>query len=96
MVGLVHLGPEAMHEAADAERGAATWLGRVVEHWRVGWDLVIIRVQTDEPVPYRAGQYVSVETQQRPRLWRYLSPANARPPTTVCSSSTSAPSPAAG
>ena len=28
-------------------------------------------------MPYRAGQYVSVETPQRPRLWRYLSPANA-------------------
>ena len=27
-----------------------------------------------EPVPYRAGQYLSVETPQRPRLWRYLSP----------------------
>ena len=35
------------------------------------------RSRTSEPVPYRAGQYVSVETPQRPRLWRYLSPANA-------------------
>ena len=34
-------------------------------------------VATSEPIPYRAGQYVSVETPQRPRLWRYLSPANA-------------------
>jgi NAD(P)H-flavin reductase len=28
-------------------------------------------------VPYRAGQYVSVEIPQRPRLWRYLSPATS-------------------
>ena len=34
-------------------------------------------MQTSEPVPYRAGQYLSVETPQRPRLWRYLSPAIA-------------------
>jgi NAD(P)H-flavin reductase/hemoglobin-like flavoprotein len=67
----------AMRAAADAERGPATWMGRVVEHRRVGWDLAVVRVQAGEPVPYRAGQYVSVETPQRPRLWRYLSPANA-------------------
>jgi NAD(P)H-flavin reductase/hemoglobin-like flavoprotein len=67
----------AMRTAAQAERGPASWLGRVVEHKRVGWDLAMITVQTSEPIPYRAGQYVSVETPQRPRLWRYLSPANA-------------------
>jgi NAD(P)H-flavin reductase/hemoglobin-like flavoprotein len=67
----------AMHAATRAERGPTTRLGRVVEHRRVGWDLAIIGVQTGDPVPYRAGQYVSVETPQRPRLWRYLSPANA-------------------
>jgi NAD(P)H-flavin reductase len=67
----------AMRAATQAERGPATWLGRIVEHRRVGWDLAIIGVQTSEPVPYRAGQYLSVETPQRPRLWRYLSPAVA-------------------
>jgi NAD(P)H-flavin reductase/hemoglobin-like flavoprotein len=67
----------AMSTAAAAERGPASWLGRVVEHERLGWDLARITVQTSEPLPYRAGQYVSVETPQRPRLWRYLSPANA-------------------
>lgn len=67
----------AMRTAATAERGPASWLGRVLDHRRVGWDLARITVQTSEPIPYRAGQYVSVETPQRPRLWRYLSPANA-------------------
>ncbi|GAA0895201.1 globin domain-containing protein [Pseudonocardia zijingensis] len=66
-----------MRTAAQAERGPASWLGRVVGHERLGWDLAILTVQTSEPIPYRAGQYVSVETPQRPRLWRYLSPANA-------------------
>ncbi|MGQ0574494.1 MAG: globin domain-containing protein [Pseudonocardia sp.] len=67
----------AMRAAADAERGPASWLGRVVEHRRLGWDLAVVTVQASAPVPYRAGQYVSVETPHRPRLWRYLSPANA-------------------
>lgn len=68
---------DAMSAAAAADRGPASWLGRVVEHERLGWDLATITVQTSEPMTYRAGQYVSVETPQRPRLWRYLSPANA-------------------
>ena len=67
----------AMRTAAADERGPATWLGRVVGHRRIGWDLAVVEVAASEPVPYRAGQYVSVETPQRPRLWRYLSPANA-------------------
>jgi NAD(P)H-flavin reductase/hemoglobin-like flavoprotein len=67
----------AMRAAAQAERGPASWLGRVVAHERIGWDIAILTVQTGEPIPYRAGQYVSVEAPQRPRLWRYLSPANA-------------------
>jgi len=67
----------AMRTAARAERGPATWLGRVAGHRRIGWDLAIVEVAVSEPIPYRAGQYVSVETPQRPRLWRYLSPANA-------------------
>ena len=70
----------AMRTAAAAERGPASWLGRVAEHERMGWDLARITVQTSEAIPYRAGQYVSVETPQRPRLWRYLSPANAPRP----------------
>jgi len=67
---------EAMRNAAEAERGPASWLGRVVSHRRLSWDVAIVQVQTGQPVPYRAGQYLSVETPRRPRLWRYYSPAN--------------------
>jgi NAD(P)H-flavin reductase/hemoglobin-like flavoprotein len=70
----------ALLEAARAERGPTTWVGRVVEHRRLGWDLAVVGVRTDEPVPYRAGQFLSVEIPQRPRLWRSLSPANAPSP----------------
>ncbi|HEY2205455.1 MAG TPA: globin domain-containing protein [Pseudonocardia sp.] len=67
----------AMRTSADAERGPASWLGRVVGHRRLSWDVAMVQVQTGQPIPYRAGQYLSVETPRRPRLWRYLSPANA-------------------
>jgi NAD(P)H-flavin reductase/hemoglobin-like flavoprotein len=66
-----------MQEAAAADEGPAWWNGTVTDHQRIGSDLAIVRVRADHPVPYRAGQYVSVEVPQRPRLWRYLSPANA-------------------
>ena len=66
-----------MIEAADAEPGPVAWTAEVVDHQRLSWDLAVVRVLPPKPVPYRAGQYVSVEIPQRPRLWRYLSPANA-------------------
>jgi NAD(P)H-flavin reductase/hemoglobin-like flavoprotein len=70
----------AMTAAADSETGPACWSAEVLDHRRLANDLAIITVQPESPVPYRAGQYVSVETPQRPRLWRYLSPANAPRP----------------
>jgi NAD(P)H-flavin reductase/hemoglobin-like flavoprotein len=69
-----------MRESADADQGPAFWSATVVDHQRLSWDLAVVRVKPDQPVPYRAGQYLSVETPQRPRLWRYLSPANAPRP----------------
>ena len=71
---------EAMRAAAVAETGPVFWPAEVVEHRRIGWDIAVVTVRPAEPVPYRAGQYVSVEAPQRPRLWRYLSPANAPRP----------------
>jgi NAD(P)H-flavin reductase/hemoglobin-like flavoprotein len=71
---------KTMQEAAEADAGPAWWTARVVDHRRLSWDLAVVRVTPDRPVPYQAGQYVSVEVPQRPRLWRYLSPANAPRP----------------
>ncbi|WP_229680378.1 FAD-binding oxidoreductase [Saccharopolyspora thermophila] len=67
----------AMTEAAAADDGPAWYNGEVIHHERLSWDVAVIRVQPDHPVPYLPGQYVSVEVPQRPRLWRYLTPANA-------------------
>lgn len=70
----------SMQEAAEADEYPASWLGTVAEHRRLSWDLALIRVEPEHHIPYRAGQYLSVEVPQRPRLWRYLSPANAPRP----------------
>jgi NAD(P)H-flavin reductase/hemoglobin-like flavoprotein len=82
-VGAYGIVSQAMQEAADAERGPAVWMARVMEHRRISQDLAVVRVQTSQPVPYLAGQYVSVETPQRPRMWRSMSPANAPGPDCV-------------
>jgi NAD(P)H-flavin reductase/hemoglobin-like flavoprotein len=67
----------AMLEAAAADDGPAWWSATLVSHERRARDLAVVRLQPDHPVPYLPGQYVSVEVPQRPRMWRYLSPANA-------------------
>ena len=67
----------AMSSAADAERGPATWAATVVEHRRLRDDLAVVRLLADVPVPRAAGQYVSVQVPQRPRMWRWMSPASA-------------------
>ncbi|MFC6011325.1 FAD-binding oxidoreductase [Nocardia lasii] len=66
----------AMIAAADKEVTPAAWSGTVVECREVLRNLSIIRVQLDQPMQYAAGQYLSVEVPSRPRMWRYLSPAN--------------------
>ncbi|HET9144271.1 FAD-binding oxidoreductase, partial [Actinophytocola sp.] len=66
-----------MLDAAAADDGPAWWSATLVDHQRKARDLAIVRLQPDHPVPYLPGQYVSVEVPQRPRMWRYLTPANA-------------------
>jgi NAD(P)H-flavin reductase len=65
-----------MQDAANAETGPASWPARVTSHHRITRDIALVQVHTGAPIPYQPGQYLSVETPQRPRLWRYLSPAN--------------------
>jgi NAD(P)H-flavin reductase len=65
----------AMSGAATADRAPAWWDGTVLGCARVSRDIAVVRLQLDEPMPYRPGQYVSVQVPQCPRRWRYLSPA---------------------
>jgi NAD(P)H-flavin reductase len=73
---------DVMTEAAtqSARQGPARWDAEIVSHERRAADIAVIvaRVAGDEPPGYRwrAGQSVAVESHRRPRVWRYLSPAN--------------------
>ncbi|TXG92949.1 flavoprotein [Rhodococcus rhodnii] len=64
-----------MADASDEEELPAFWDATVVAHERRLDDLAIVRLEIDEPMPYYAGQYVSVQIPQRQGLWRYYSPA---------------------
>jgi NAD(P)H-flavin reductase len=72
---------EVMIEAADAaEEQPAWWEADVVGHERRTIDVAVLRVRPRARYDYAAGQSVSLETDLRPKLWRYYSPANAPRP----------------
>jgi NAD(P)H-flavin reductase/hemoglobin-like flavoprotein len=62
------------------EIAPASWEADVVSAERRSVEVAVIEVVPREPFPYRAGQSVAVEIPQRPRVWRYFSPANAPQP----------------
>jgi NAD(P)H-flavin reductase/hemoglobin-like flavoprotein len=63
--------------AMDARRNPASWDATVLSHELRGFDTAVLRVATVQPLPFRPGQSVAVESPLRPRLWRFYSMANA-------------------
>jgi NAD(P)H-flavin reductase/hemoglobin-like flavoprotein len=71
---------QVMVEAAEKATAAATpayWTAKVADHERRGLDVAVLRLRPDLPYPYVAGQSCAIEIPDRPRLWRYYSPANS-------------------
>ncbi|MET9426257.1 MULTISPECIES: globin domain-containing protein [unclassified Streptomyces] len=64
--------------AAENEKHApAWWHAEVVSHDVRTPDIAVITVRPDQPYPFLAGQYTSVETPWWPRIWRNYSFASA-------------------
>ncbi|TDC42416.1 oxidoreductase [Actinomadura sp. KC345] len=77
---------KVMLEAADenALSSPPWWNGQVIAVERRRFDICVLRVQPDRPLPYLPGQSVALEVPSRLRHWRYYSMANApRPDHTV-------------
>ncbi|WP_245623171.1 globin domain-containing protein [Spirillospora albida] len=80
----------AAYEAAAAtmiraaERDAADhppwWAAEVVEHDRRAPDLAVLTLRPGRPLPFRAGQHLTVQTARWPRVWRPYSLAGAPRP----------------
>ncbi|MGW0765921.1 globin domain-containing protein [Streptomyces sp. NPDC002676] len=66
--------------AADELRAPAWWHAEVVAHDLRTPEVAILTVRPDQPYPFLAGQYTSVETPWWPRVWRHYSFASAPRP----------------
>ncbi|MFF5932238.1 globin domain-containing protein [Streptomyces sp. NPDC012508] len=63
--------------AQDELRAPAWWQAEVVAHEMRTRDIAVVTVRPDQPYPFLAGQYASLETPWWPRVWRHYSFASA-------------------
>ncbi|WP_078655797.1 globin domain-containing protein [Streptomyces fulvoviolaceus] len=63
--------------ATDELRAPAWWYAEVVSHDLRTSDIAVVTVRPDQPYPFLAGQYTSLETPWWPRIWRHYSFASA-------------------
>ncbi|MER5196378.1 globin domain-containing protein [Streptomyces sp. NPDC002755] len=63
--------------AVDELRAPPWWYAEVVTHDLRTPDVAILTVRPNQPYPFRAGQYTSLETPWWPRIWRHYSFASA-------------------
>jgi len=70
---------QVMIDAAgdDELRAPAWWYAEVVAHDLRTPDVAVVTVRPDQPYPFLAGQYTSLETPWWPRIWRHYSFASA-------------------
>ena len=70
---------QVMQDAANAaaETLPPWWEAEIVAHERRTLDIAVITLRTNQRLDYLPGQSIAVETDVRPRLWRYYSPANS-------------------
>lgn len=68
---------DVMTAAAEAVADEPPWWDlTVVDIERRSVDVAVLRVAPHAPLPYLAGQSIALEVPQRPRLWRYYTPAS--------------------
>ncbi|MER6089102.1 globin domain-containing protein [Streptomyces bluensis] len=63
--------------AEDELRSPPWWMAEVVSHELRTPDVAVITLRPDQPYPFLAGQYTSLETPWWPRIWRHYSFASA-------------------
>lgn len=55
----------------------ASWGAKVIGHQQILRDFAVVTIQPDEPYPYKAGQYLTLEIPSHRRVWRQMSIASA-------------------
>jgi NAD(P)H-flavin reductase/hemoglobin-like flavoprotein len=73
------LAAQVMISAAEEDERTrpAYWEATVIAHELRRFDIAVFRVLVSQPLAYLPGQWVSLESQARPRIWRSYSMANA-------------------
>jgi NAD(P)H-flavin reductase len=66
--------------AEEADGQPPWWEAEVVAHERRTLDVAVLRLRPQPALEFEPGQSISLESDLRPRLWRYYSPANAPRP----------------
>ncbi|MFB7717388.1 MULTISPECIES: globin domain-containing protein [unclassified Nocardia] len=67
----------AAEQAEQIDGQPAWWEAEIVATEKRSIDVTVHTVRPLQPYRYAAGQSLAIEIPQRPRLWRYYSPANA-------------------
>ena len=62
---------------ASAQHAPSWWDAEVISVDRRTLDVAVLHVRPEQHFDFKPGQSIAVELPQRPRLWRYYSPANA-------------------
>jgi NAD(P)H-flavin reductase/hemoglobin-like flavoprotein len=63
--------------AADEQQAPPWWQGEIVDLDLRTSDVAVVTVRPDQPYPFLAGQYATLETPWWPRVWRHYSFASA-------------------
>ncbi|MEU4091142.1 globin domain-containing protein [Streptomyces sp. NPDC026673] len=66
--------------AADERHAPPWWQAEIVSHEPRTSDIAVVSVRPDQPYPFLAGQYTTLETPWWPRVWRHYSFASAPRP----------------
>jgi NAD(P)H-flavin reductase/hemoglobin-like flavoprotein len=79
---LLKIAARTMRDAAadDARNHPPWWTAEIVGHERRTATVAVLTLAPDQPLPYRAGQYVPVQVPRWPRVWRPYSVACAPRP----------------
>ncbi|MET9488208.1 globin domain-containing protein [Nocardia sp. NPDC006630] len=67
----------AAEQAEQVDGQPAWWEADIVATEKRSIDVTVHTVRPLQPYAFQAGQSLAIEIPQRPRLWRYFSPANA-------------------
>ena len=66
--------------AAAAQDAPPWWIAEIVSHELRSPGVAVLRLRTEQQLPYQAGQYVQVQVKRWPRTWRTYSVATAPRP----------------